>query len=338
MRVAIWYYFLILWTETSRAWVTMSDSSFRPERKLFDKFVSDFKKPYRIDTTEGETRFHNFCSNMDLVKQHNLESKSYKLGMNQFADENMSYLKKTLLVCNFSSSLSSSPRATTAFKEPVLSLPPSVDWVSENKVSRVKNQGSCGSCWAFSTTGAIESMLRIRHNKAIDLSEQQLVDCSSSNHACDGGLMNLAVDDINVLGGLHEEKDYPYTAKRGGCRLDYKKIVPETKNLEYDFVRPFDIQEMKQQLASKGPMCSAVEVDPFHFLFYKEGVYDYQKEYHRLNHAVLLTAYHDDQEIPYWVIKNSWGTSWGENGYMRMAIKDQGEGVAGVHLYNMYLK
>ena len=312
----------------------MSDSSFRSERRLFQTFLDTYQKPYTASTSEGEKRFQHFCTNVDHIRNHNHQSKSYKLDINQFADESLFQLQRNLLVCQFPTLHASGLTST-----PTLSSPPShVDWTKQEKVSRVKNQGSCGSCWAFSTVGALESRLRIKYNTTVDLSEQQLVDCSSSNHGCQGGLMSKAIQDIRLMGGLMAEKDYPYVAKKNGCRIDYTKKVAYTDNMDYRFVRPMDAQELKQQLHSNGPLCSAVEVDPLHFLFYKEGIYDLQKKNHQLNPAVLLTAYQENAETPFWTIKNSWGTSWGEQGYMRMAMTDTGsEGVAGLYLYNIYL-
>lgn len=321
----------------------MSDSSSaRPERMLFKKFIETYQKSYPIDSSEGEKKFAYFCSNVERIQRHNRETSSYKLAINQFADESVATLEKKLLVCDFPLVPPVAPdegggfrHGQTAVTAPV--PPPRIDWRQRGKVSRVKNQGSCGSCWAFSTVGAIESMLRIRHEQSTDLSEQQLVDCSSSNHGCNGGLMDRAVNDINIFGGLMPEELYPYGQKKGTCRIDYVKTVPHTSNLHYNFVRPMDVQEMKHRLAKHGPLCSAVEVDPLHFLFYKEGIYDLEKQQHRLNHAVLLTSYDEDPAAPFWRIKNSWGTTWGEDGYMRLAIRGS-EGVAGLHLYNLYLK
>lgn len=331
-------FLFVLWIMgvQSFCFLKMSDPSFRPERVLFQSFIETFQKTYTVDSEEGNKKFGHFCTNVERIQKHNRETRGYKLGMNQFTDESLVTLEKKLLVCDFTNTTTTGFRHAVSFTS-LPDPPPRVDWVGRGKVSRIKNQGSCGSCWAFSTVGAIESMLRIRHQSAIDLSEQQLVDCSSSNHACNGGLMDRAINDINTFGGLMPEKDHPYTGKKNTCRVDYLKTVPQTKNLRYDFVRPHDVTEMKQRLVAHGPLCSAVEVDPLHFLFYKEGIYDLEKQNHRLNHAVLLTGYTDDHETPYWRIKNSWGTTWGEDGFMRLAIRGK-EGVAGLHLYNLYLE
>jgi C1A family cysteine protease len=218
-------------------------------------------------------------------------------------------------------------------------LPNQIDWNEKKKVSRVKNQAKCGSCWAFSATGALESMLRIKHNKNIDLSEQQLLDCSFSNHGCHGGLMDLAFQDINTLGGIESSESYPYLGEKKQCRVDYRRQVPQIGFIDYDYIEPLNTFDMKQKLVHHGPFCSAVEVSSMDFMFYKEGIYDVtSKKNHDLNHAVLLTGYSERKgDIPHWHLKNSWGKDWGEDGFMRIAMRD-GEGVCGINIYGVYLK
>lgn len=308
-----------------------------PSKHMFHKFIHTYQKPYTIDGVEGQKRFQNFVANVKRINEFNENHDSgFSLGVNQFADENPKVLKERMLTCEFV------PRVTEKkFSYPTVfnQKADAFDWEKQKKISRVKNQGSCGSCWAFSTTGAVEAMLQIRHNKSVVLSEQQLIDCSTSNGGCNGGLMSNAIDDINIMGGLYEEKDKPYTGRKNKCTLNYKKLVPETSYLEYSFIPPHDVPEIKYRLIHDGPLCSAVEVDPFHFVFYKEGIYDEKpKQHHRPDHAVLLVGFNETHTTPYWRIKNSWGTTWGENGYMRLRMDDEGEGVAGLHLYNMYLK
>jgi len=326
MRWTSWWWMLCIVTGAAVV------QGFHP-RTLFHDFVETYQKSYLPDTPEGEKKYQQFCSNLERIQKHNQETKGYKLDVNQFADQSLVHLEKKLLVCNFTFPIPlQEPLGTDSTTTNLTTT--RIDWTEKGMVSRVKNQGSCGSCWAFSTVGAIESKLRTRHNLFLDLSEQQVVDCSFSNHGCQGGLMDRAIHDIHIMGGIMSEKDYPYTVNKGTCRIDYLKTVPQTKNIRYHFVRPYDIEGMKEKLVSHGPLCTAVEVDPLHFLFYKEGIYNLEKKNHRLNHAVLLTGF--DHGV--WKIKNSWGTTWGEDGYMRMAMtKDGGEGVAGVHLYNMYL-
>lgn len=306
----------------------------------FEEFLHRFQKSYTLQSTEGQEKFKNFIHAIEKIESVNSHTSNYKLAVNQFADESIQTLEQKLLVCNFQTPVHfrNAPGSRSNTSEPV--LPRRIDYAEKGLISRVKNQGKCGSCWAFSTTGALESMLRIRHGTFIDLSEQQLIDCSGSNRGCNGGLMDRAFDDINLMGGLLKEEDYPYAAVKGKCSLNYKKVVPGTSFIEYDFFEPYNIRDMKEKLSSFGPVCSAVEVDPIDFIFYKEGIFDKKKNKHRLNHAVLLVGYNTEEgHLPFWRIKNSWGESWGEEGYMRLAIEsDGGEGIAGLHLYGVYMK
>lgn len=307
------------------------------QRARFEEFIHTNKKAYGIDSKEGQKRFHHFCATSDMIRRANQQLSSFKLGINQFADEDSVVLQRQLLSNHFSIS---TPIHRVTSHKPEDKLPTEINYVSTGKVSRVKNQGKCGSCWAFSTTGAVESRLRLLFNRSDHLSEQHLLDCSASNHGCDGGLMDRALDDINLMGGMYTEEDYPYLGQKDSCRLDYKKIVEGTRLLQYDFSRPCDVEDMKRKLVAHGPLCSAVEVDPLYFVFYQEGIFDREKPSHRLNHAVLLVGYDQSETDPkshHWLIKNSWGESWGEKGYMRVALRGHGEGAAGIHLYGLYL-
>ena len=258
--------------------LTMTSSS---TDRTFHRFLETYQKTYLPGTAEGEKKYQQFCSNLELIQRTNRETKGYKLDINQFADQSLYQLEQNLLVCNFSTTPFPPTTVLGNPAPPTLNLTTSatdIDWTEKGMVSRVKNQGSCGSCWAFSTVGAIESMLRIHHGLSTDLSDQQVVDCSSSNHGCQGGLMDRAVQDMTIMGGIMPEADYPYTAQKATCHVDYRKTVPQTRNLRHGFVRPYDIDGMKEKLVSHGPLCTAVEVDPLHFLFYKEGVYDREKK------------------------------------------------------------
>lgn len=314
-----------------------------PDKAQFHAFMEKFNKPYSPESGEANKRFHHFLKNVRYIHESNAHQKKYRLGVNQFADEDFSTLHTQMFRYHFPIQRKPKKSIHALSSRPVHEhLPDSWDWHQLGKVSRVKNQGKCGSCWAFSTTGLLESRLRIRHNNTVELSEQQLLDCSFSNHACQGGLMHRAIDDINMMGGIQTADSYPYTGEKNKCHLNYHQHVPEIGFLDYQFTEPYDIEDMKQKLVQYGPLCSAVEVDSMDFLFYQEGIYDKDKSSHRLNHAVLLTGFQhsqDKKKDPYWIIKNSWGSEWGEQGFMRIALREgDGEGVCGVHLYGLYLQ
>ncbi|KAF6211660.1 hypothetical protein GE061_012173 [Apolygus lucorum] len=198
------------------------------------------------------------------------------------------------------------------------SLPESVDW-RKSAVTRIKNQGKCGSCWAFSATGAIEGQAALKLHKHIELSEQQLVDCvySGQGHSgCDGGLMDDAFMYIERAGGIESEHDYPYTSqggRAGTCR--FERSASQIKVLGYSNVGDNE-EALRNAVATIGPI--SVGIDAFGLHTYSHGIYDDPNCGHKLNHAVLVVGYGIANGIPYWLVKNSWGPSWGEAGYVRM--------------------
>lgn len=197
----------------------------------------------------------------------------------------------------------------------------SLDWRDRGRVSRVKDQGSCGSCWAFATTGALESILASR-NRYILLSEQNLVDCSRryGNNGCSGGLMDAALRYVRDH-GIMSSADYPYKARDGQCRFRRDKSVMRSRGSAR---LPSGNESMlRMALSMSGPLPVAIDASLRSFHSYKSGVYDDRKcksSQRSLNHAVLLVGYGTDRSAgDYWIIKNSWGRSWGERGYMKIA-------------------
>lgn len=290
--------------------------------KSFDLFLAKYNKVYEPE--EYQIRKNNYETNVERIRYHNSLNKSFRLGENQFTDENLHVLKKNLFQNTF-------PQMNQFHVSPSKASrhPRRLFW--EPLVTQVKNQGACGSCWAFSTIGAIETMLAIRDGSVKELSEQQLIDCSPKNHGCNGGLMHLALEDLIEMGGISTSNDYPYIGKKHVCSIK-KTILLE--GLSYRFVEPHKLDAMLSAI-QKNPLCVAIAADSFEFMFYKEGVFDMKNTDLRLSHAVLLTGYDLDSEIPYWRMKNSWSSEWGENGYMRLKM-EEGKGVIGVNEYVLY--
>jgi KDEL-tailed cysteine endopeptidase len=263
---------------------------------------------------------------MEKIRRHNSIESKYKLGENQFADKTFQFLKKTLLQNHFTNN-----HTTNLFRGPSTDIPQSFDWTGH--VSRVKNQGRCGSCWAFSTIGAMESLISIRYGKQICLSEQNLVDCDIVNHGCRGGLMHLAFDHIQSSGGIAAEEDYPYTGLSDDCSI--VNLVRETKDVRYTFVPPHRPDLMMTSI-QKNPLCAAVAADSFEFMFYKDGIFDQEETNKHLSHAILITGYNRYHD-PYWILKNSWDTTWGQDGYMHLRLKnDCDRGVVGINEYVLF--
>lgn len=206
-------------------------------------------------------------------------------------------------------------------------LPESINWTDKGVVSHVKDQGHCGSCWSFSTTGAIESSFQIKDGKARLLSEQQLVDCSLSfgNNGCGGGLVEYAFN-YATKNALATEDDYPYTASDGKC----KTVQGEAPISSFKEVQRFSPTQLAAAL-QLGPVSVGVDASGLGFKFYKSGIIT-RLCGTSIDHAVLLVGYGTEKGKDYWLIKNSWGADWGESGYFRVLrdMSKQDEGMCGI--------
>ncbi|CAN6183374.1 unnamed protein product [Urochloa humidicola] len=236
---------------------------------------------------------------------------------------------------------SATPAATLATEAEVARLPASFDWRDKGAVTGVKTQGACGSCWAFSTTGAVEGAYFLATGKLLDLSEQQLVDCDHTcsavaqnecDNGCSGGLMTNAYTYLMQSGGLMESSTYPYTGAAGRCRFDPAKVAVRVANFTA-VVSGGDEAQIRAALVRRGPL--AVALNAAFMQTYVGGVScPLVCPRAWVNHGVLLVGYGARGFAalrlgyrPYWVIKNSWGEQWGEKGYYRLC---RGSNVCGV--------
>uniref|UniRef100_A0A667ZIC2 Cathepsin 12 n=1 Tax=Myripristis murdjan TaxID=586833 RepID=A0A667ZIC2_9TELE len=210
-----------------------------------------------------------------------------------------------------------------------------VDYRAMGYVTEVKDQGYCGSCWAFSTTGAIEGQIYKRTGRLTSLSEQNLVDCSRpyGTYGCNGAWMANAYDYV-INNGLQSTSTYPYTSvDTQPCFYDSRLSVAHIS--DYRFIPKGDEQALADAVATIGPITVAIDADHPSFLFYSSGIYEEPNcNPNNLSHAVLLVGYGSEEGQDYWIIKNSWGTSWGEGGYMRL-IRD-GSNTCGIASYALY--
>lgn len=297
----------------------------------FQNFIYNFEIEYD-SIGEFDKRFEIFKDNMEYIAIENEKGNSFTLGITPFADltvDEFASLRGIRLDGPLSSPCSSFESSST-------SLPSSYDWRDHNAVTPVKDQGQCGSCWSFSATGAMEGAWAIATGNLISLSEQQLVDCTSGrpygNHGCNGGLMDGAFE-YAMDYGMCLENDYSYTAKGGDCQK-CNEVVEISSCID---VTPNNQVHLKEAV-SRGPVSIAIEADTKTFQLYTSGVITGSACGTNLDHGVLIVGYGTESNTEYWLVKNSWGPSWGDNGYIKIERSDSTNdpGVCGIAMQPSY--
>lgn len=294
-------------------------------QKEFTAFVKKYNKNYAHD--EFFSRYNTFKANFDLIRAHNLKNSSFSMGVNTFADLTGAEFKAKYTGYNHrdNSFLRSKNNKVHSNKLHRTQIPDTVDWVSAGRVTEVKNQQQCGSCWSFSTTGSVEGLYVALGNKLTEFSEQQLVDCSTAqgNQGCNGGLMDDAFQyyiSNGAAGPMCLETEYPYTATGPNTCASSKCSAVKGFVTGFVDVTSGDESALKAAVAEQ-PVSIAIEADQSVFQFYTGGVMDATTCGTNLDHGVLAVGYGTDSASgkAYWKVKNSWGASWGEAGYIRLA-------------------
>jgi cathepsin L len=294
----------------------------------FTNFLKTHRKNYRTNN-ELELRYSVWKKNLDFIEKFNQEADmglhTYRLKMNAYGD--FDYSEFTNLVKGNNETLRLRYPVQfdqiTRSRDPA-TLPRSIDWRNYNYVTNVKDQGSCGSCWAFAATGVLEGQLAKKYGQMYSLSEQQLVDCTSDYdvYGCDGGFAELALAYVRDSSGLSPSKRYPYKAKQQSqCFTNIYRLSFTITGIQN--IASGDELALQTAVGIVGPVALAIDASSKTFQFYSGGVYTNtacQSNMYSLDHAVLAVGYGTDPIYgDYWIVKNSWGTSWGENGYIRMA-------------------
>jgi C1A family cysteine protease len=278
--------------------------------------MREFGKTYP-DIDEEAHRYGLWIGAINQIAAENDQDLSYKLKMNQFGDwTHDEYLSILGLKRNRNpkSPIINLPKlgVNDGHDE---ALPSSVDWTTQGVVTPVKNQGNCGSCWAFSTTGSMECDYAIAEGTLTSLSEQQLVDCSTLNYGCNGGWYERAWNYARNDGGLCTESSYPYKATDGTCKSSTcgTKYNDPTSSVYTSVTK--DSDTALATAVAAGCVSVSIEADQFAFQYYSSGVLTGNCGCNT-DHAVLVVGYGTESGTEYWKVKNSWGTSWGEQGYV----------------------
>ena len=283
--------------------------------------VPTFKQWMRVNhkvyqPTERDYRESVYAANLKKIAEHNAGNHSWTMGVNKFADLTADEFKARV-----SSPLPSKRRSLRGVTENWFNSsanPASVDWTTKGAVTAVKNQEQCGSCWAFSTTGSVESAWFLANGTLPELSEQQLVDCSTAqgNEGCNGGLMDYAFEYIIKNKGITTEEAYPYTATGpNACKAAGKPVAATLSG--YKDVAVNSETALETALVMQ-PVSVAVEADQSVFQFYTGGVMDSACGT-QLDHGVLAVGYGTEGGKEYFKVKNSWGADWGDKGYILLA-------------------
>ena len=276
----------------------------------WQEFKATFGRTFGM--TEDSLRKEIFRKSLEEIAEHNKRfdagETTWTMGVNQFADMTEEEFKSHMGL-KVPDTLTFHPRNILLLNQ---SYPDSINWVEKGAVTPVKNQGQCGSCWAFAAVGAMEGQHFIKSGKLVALSEQEYVDCVTGSSGCSGGYMDHAFEYASEHGAISEEK-YPYEASdTNGCRMEGKPIVYKPNGYKFATTE----EEIVSAVGNIGPI--TVGLDFTHLRNYKSGIFDTDLSCNRLGHALLVVGYGTENGVDYYLMKNSWAASWGDKGYFKM--------------------
>ncbi|KAJ3670893.1 hypothetical protein LUZ60_008319 [Juncus effusus] len=322
--------------------VSISVQAVRPAKDFVnmsvrhEQWMAQYGRVYK-DSSEKLRRFQIFKANAEYIESFNRAgNRTYTLGLNRFADLTADELKSA-------SHLGFKPlqQSDQLNKDDKMykyadfeDTPDSVDWRANGAVTAVKDQGNCGCCWAFSAVAAIEGITQISTGQLLSLSEQELLDCTENGNTCAGGRMTDAFNFVQSNNGIASESNYPYQLVQGQCKSDVSVVASITG---YENV-PGNNEEALLKAVANQPVSVGIAADSQNFQQYSGGIFDDENCGTNLNHAVTIVGYDTTSDgIKYWLAKNSWGTGWGEGGYIRVKRDvDAPQGICGIAMIPSY--
>ncbi|XP_072992823.1 thiol protease SEN102-like [Typha latifolia] len=318
-KKALFFALLLSLVVTLSRSTPFEEKDLESEEKLWDLYER-WRSHHTVPRDPGEKkrRFNVFKENVRFIHEFNKKDEPYKLKLNKFGD--MTKEEFRMSYAGYKDHRHKIRRGATSFiyeNESAAKLPASVDWRTKGAVTGIKDQGQCGSCWAFSAVAAVEGINQIKTKQLISLSVQELVDCDTSyNEGCNGGLMDYAFRFITTNGGITTEANYPYVASQGTC--DASKRKPSAVVIDGYQGVPANSEAALLKAVANQPVSVAIEASGSNFQFYSEGVFNGSCGT-QLDHGVAIVGYGATNDgTKYWIVKNSWGGEWGESGYVRM--------------------